>query len=301
MTITGLDVRFGLGVLAATMLFESTALAQVVAPGVPTTTRENRMPRPKDWQIGVSVAPVYAPAWQGSRDQAVSIFPDLRINYRDALFFSVPDGLGWNLVNQDDWKIGPLFKFRFGRNESNGGSPFLVGGGSTALQGMGDIAFAGEPGAFAQYSFAGKKARVRAEVRQGFGGHEGLVADTSIGWSDRIGTPGHGLFLYSATVRATFAGANYTNTYFGVNARQSAATGLGQFRTGDGLVSTGINGSLTKPLDKMGRLGAITLFGGYDRLGNVVTDSTLIAQRGQRDQFSIGLSYGLRFGVGASN
>ena len=108
----------------------------------------------------------------------------------------------------------------------------------------------------------------------------------------------NGLFLYSAALRATFGGADYTNAYFGVNAAQSAATGLGQFRTGDGLVSTGINTSLTKPLGRRGENGAITLFGGYDRLADVVSDSTLIQQRGKRDQFSIGLSYGLRFGFG---
>lgn len=276
-------------------------MAQVAAPGVPTTTQGTQPPRQKDWLIGVGFAPVYAPAWQGSRDQALSIFPDLRINYRDAVFFSVPDGLGWNAVNKDGWKIGPLVKFRFGRDEEKGGSPFIVSGGSDALRGMGDIGFAGEPGAFVQYSFAGKKARVRAEVRQGFGGHAGLVADTSIGWSDRIGTPGRsGLWLYSATLRATFADADYTNTYFGVTDAQAVATGLGAFRTGDGLVSTGINASITKPFGKFGQFGAVTLFGGYDRLADVVTDSTLIVERGKRDQFSVGLSYGFRFGLGSA-
>jgi outer membrane scaffolding protein for murein synthesis (MipA/OmpV family) len=292
-------VRFILSVLAAAVALEAAAVAQVVAPGVPTTVQSTQVRKPKDWQIGVGFAPVYAPAWQGSRDMALSIFPDLRINYRDSVFFSVPDGLGWNAINQDGWKIGPLFKFRFGRNENNGGSPFLISGGSDALQGMGDVGFAGEPGAFAQYSFAKNKARVRAELRNGFGGHEGLVADTSIGWSDRIGQPlTPGLWIYSATLRATFAGDDYTNTYFGVNQAQALATGLPVFQTGSGLVSTGINASLTKPFGKYGQFGAVTLFTGYDRLADVVADSSLIELRGKRDQFSVGLSYGLRFGFG---
>lgn len=294
-------MRLILCAAAAALVAESVVLAQVVAPGVPTSTQGARVRKPKDWQITVGIAPVYAPAWQGSRDMALSIFPDLRINYRDSVFFSVPDGLGWNVINQDGWKIGPLFKFRFGRNENNGGSPFLISGGSDALRGMGDVGFAGEPGAFAQYSFAGNKARVRAEVRQGFGGHEGTVADTSLGWSDRIGEPlTSGFWIYSASVRATFASSDYTNTYFGVNAQQAAATGLGQFRTGSGLVSSGVNASLTKPFGKYGQFGALTLFTGYDRLGNVVNDSTLMQERGKRDQFSVGLAYGLKFGFGGS-
>lgn len=274
----------------------SAVQAQVAAPGVPTSTQRPQMPRPKNWTLGVGFAPIYAPAWQGSREQALSIFPDVRINYRDAVFFSIPDGLGWNVANQDGWKIGPLFKFRFRRNESNGGSPFLISGGSDALQGMGDVGFAGEPGGFAQLSFAGGKMRARAEVRHGFGGHDGLVADTLLAWSDRIGTPGtNGLLLYGVGARATFASESYTNAYFGVDAEQASATGLPEFRTGSGMVSTGINASVTKPLGKMGQGGALTLFGGYDRLGDVVAESSLITERGKRDQFSVGLSYGFRF------
>lgn len=294
-------MRSILSVLAAVLLCEAAAMAQVVAPGVPTTVQTAQVRKPKDWQIGVGFAPVYAPAWQGSRDMALSIFPDLRINYRDAVYFSVPDGLGWNAINQDGWKIGPLFKFRFGRNENNGGSPFLISGGSTALQGMGDVKFAGEPGAFAQYSFNKNRIRARAELRQGFGGHEGLVADTSLGWSDKIGQPlTPGLWLYSATLRATFAGDQYTNAYFGVNQAQALATGLPVFRTGSGLVSTGVNASVTKPFGKYGQFGALTLFTGYDRLADTVADSSLIEQRGKRDQFSVGLSYGIKYGFGGS-
>jgi outer membrane scaffolding protein for murein synthesis (MipA/OmpV family) len=300
-------VRFAGAIGLLAVLGAEPLLAQVVAPGVPTTTQGSRVPQQRDWQIGVGFAPIYSPVWQGSRDYSLSLFPDVRLNYRDLLFFSVPDGLGWNAVNKGGWKIGPLFKFRFGRNEGDGGSPFLITGGSDALIGMGDIGFAGEPGAFVQYGFAGRKARARAEVRKGFGGHEGLVADTSISWSDRIGTPGAGgstvggpgrIWLYSLSARATFAGADYTNAYFGVDATQAAATGLAPFRTGDGLVSTGVNASLTKLVGRQGRYGAVTLFGGYDRLADVVAESTLITERGKRDQFSLGLSYGFRVGFG---
>jgi len=285
--------------LMATLLLDTAAWAQVVAPGVPTSTQAARIPRQKDWTIGIGFAPIYAPAWQGSREQSLSLFPDLRINYRDSVFFSVPDGLGWNMVNGKGWKIGPLFKFRFGRSEDNGGSVFLISGGSDALLGMGDVGFAGEPGGFVQYSFADQRARVRLEMRHGIGGHNGLVADTSIGWSGRFGEPlTPGLWLYSAALRATFAGADYTNVYFGVNGEQAAATGLAPFTTEGGLVSTGVNAALIKPFGKFGQFGAVTLFGGYDRLADAAADSSLIQERGKRDQFSLGASYGIRFGFG---
>jgi outer membrane scaffolding protein for murein synthesis (MipA/OmpV family) len=289
-----------LGVLA--VLGAEGVAAQVVAPGVPTSTQSSRLVPHKDLMIAVGLAPIYAPVWQGSRDYSLAVFPDVRVNFRDTLFFSLPDGLGWNVVNRDGWKIGPLFKFRFGRDEESGGSPLLISGGSDALIGMGDIGFAGEPGLFAQVRFAGGKARVRAELRHGIGGHAGLVADTLIGWSDSVGSPGDGSFWhYSASLRATFAGGDYTNTYFGVTEAQGAATGLSAFRTGDGLVSSGVNAGVTRLVGRNGRLGAVTLFGGYDRLADVVADSSLIRERGKRDQFSMGLSYGFRFGIGKTH
>lgn len=273
------------------------ALAQQgPAPGVPTTIEGQRQapPQPSDVTITIGFAPVLSPVWQGSKDYALSVFPDLRVNYKDDIFFSVPDGLGWNAYNRNDWKIGPLAKLRFGRNEDNGGSPFLITGGSDALRGMGDVDLAIEYGGFVQKGFVGNQLRARAEVLQGTGGHEGVVANTNLSWN---GARRDRSLLYSAGIRATWASEDYTNTYFGVNAVQSAATGLGIARTGAGLVSAGVNGSLTKPLGRFGRNGAVTLFTSYDRLGDVVADSTLIRERGQRNQFTLGLAYGYRFGL----
>ncbi|MEA1619780.1 MipA/OmpV family protein [Erythrobacter sp. T5W1-R] len=283
--------------LAATTTAATPALAQQgPAPGVPTTIEGQRQapPQQADLTLTIGFAPVLSPAWQGSTDYALSIFPDIRLNYKDDLFFSVPDGLGWNAVNRNNWKIGPLAKLRFGRNEDNGGSPFLIAGGSDALQGMGDVDLALEFGGFVQKGFVNNQLRARAEVRQGTGGHEGVVADTNLSWN---GMKRDRSLLYSAGVRATWASSDYTNAYFGVNALQSAATGLAPFRTGSGLVSAGVNASLTKPLGRFGRDGAVTLFTSYDRLGDVVADSTLIRERGERNQFTLGLAYGYRFGL----
>ena len=283
--------------LAATTTAATPALAQQgPAPGVPTTIEGQRQapPQQADLTLTIGFAPVLSPAWQGSTDYALSIFPDIRLNYKDDIFFSVPDGLGWNAVNRNNWKIGPLAKLRFGRNEDNGGSPFLIAGGSDALQGMGDVDLALEFGGFVQKGFVNNQLRARAEVRQGTGGHEGVVADTNLSWN---GMKRDRSLLYSAGVRATWASSDYTNAYFGVNALQSAATGLAPFRTGSGLVSAGVNASLTKPLGRFGRDGAVTLFTSYDRLGDVVADSTLIRERGEHNQFTLGLAYGYRFGL----
>lgn len=245
---------------------------------------------PQGWTMTVGVAPVFGMAWAGSKDTALSIFPDLRLNYKDALFVSVQDGLGWNAINRDGWKAGPIVRTRFGRNDDDGGSPFLIAGGSDALRGMGDIGMAGEAGGFVEKRLGAKQQwRLRAEVRQGFGGHEGLIGDVLAQYSGRSGK-----LIYAVGPRATFASGDFMRTYYGVDAGQAAQTGLAVSRPDGGLVSYGLGASLIRPLD---RKRAVAVFAGADRLGAEPAGSSLIRERGQRTQFSIGLGYSYRFGL----
>lgn len=239
------------------------------------------------WSVTIGVAPVLSPVWQGSRDVALSVFPDLRVNYKDILFASIPEGLGWNVVNRDGWKAGPLAKLRFGRDEERGGSPFLVTGGSDALLGMGDVDAAAEVGGFVE-----KRAgpwRGRVELRRGFGGHEGLVADGSVSYQLRSGRT-----LISFGPRVTLGSQDYINTYFGIDPSQSLRTGLRPYRASGGLLSYGMGSTVIHPLS---RRSVLTAFGGVDRLGAEAADSPLVRERGRRTQFTIGLGYGFRFNL----
>lgn len=274
------------------------AFGQAAAPaqaGGPAAAAAGARPagppmQPQGWTMTVGLAPVFGMAWQGSKDTALSIFPDLRLNYNDTLFLSVQDGIGWNAVNENGWKAGPIVRSRFGRNENDGGSPFQIAGGSDALRGMGDIGIAGEAGGFVEKRFGAKRQwRARAEVRQGFGAHEALVGDVSFAYSGR-----EGKLLYSLGPRATFASRDYMQTYFGVDAGQAARTGLAISRPDGGLVSYGIGANAIRPLD---RRRAVAMFAGVDRLGGEPAGSSLIRERGQRTQFVVGLGYSFRFGL----
>lgn len=268
----------------------------VLAMAAPAIAQEQRPAvggpptAPQDWTLTVGLVPIFGSAWQGSRDTALSIFPDIRVNYKDAIFVSVPDGLGWNAVNAEGWKAGPVIKPRVGRNERNGGSPFQLAGGSDALLGMGDIGFGGEAGGFVEKRFGpGNRLRWRIEVRQGFGAHEGIVGDVSLAIQARSGRA-----IISGGPRATIASRDFVQTYFGVDAAQAQRTGLAVSRPEGGLVSYGFGGAVVQPLD---RRRVITLFGGADRLGGEPGGTSLIRERGQRTQFTVGLGYGMRFGL----
>lgn len=269
-----------LGLLAAEPCLAQTEAARPVPPaGRPID------PAAQGWSVTVGAAPILTPMWQGSRDMALSIFPDLRINYKDAIFASIPDGLGWNAVNRDGWKAGPLAKMRFGRDEDRGGSPFLITGSSDALRGMGNIAAAAELGGFVEKRFGSWRGRV--ELRRGFGGHEGVIADTALTYRTRAGRA-----IVSIGPRATIASKAFIDTYFGIDTAQSRRTGLRTYAASGGVLSYGIGGSVLRPIN---RRSAVTLFTGLDRLGDAAGDSPLIRERGRRMQFTLGLGYGYRF------
>lgn len=238
----------------------------------------------------VGVAPVVGPAWQGSRDTVLSIYPDIRLNYGDRIFASVPDGVGWNAINEGGWKAGPIAKMRFGRDEDGSGSPFAVAGGSDALLGLGDVAATAELGGFAEKRFGARREwRGRLEVRRGFGGHEGVVAEPSLSYQLRSGRT-----IVNVGPRAMFASKSFTRTFFGIDAGQSLRSGLAPYRPKGGLLSYGLGGSVVRPLD---RRSALTVFSSLERLGNVASDSPLVRELGRKTQFSLGVGYGYRFGL----
>jgi outer membrane protein len=241
-------------------------------------------PPAKDWTLTLGFAPVYSPAFLGSKDYALSVYPDIRLNYQDKLFFSVRDGLGYNVINTPNWKVGPLVKIRFGRREEQGGSPFLVAGNSDGLKGLGDIETSGEAGGFAQYTYA--QIRSRVELRQSFGGYDSFVGDLNVNYFKRLGP-----LNFSIGPRLSFAGDDYVNTFFGISASQSQRSGLAQHQGEAGLVSYGIGGSAVMPITA--KL-AVTLFAGYDRLDSDIAQSPLIQERGDANQASVGLAFGYR-------
>jgi len=265
-------------------LISSLAGLVLITP-LSVAARDSYGPPPvKDWTLTLGFAPVYSPAFLGSKDYALSVYPDIRLNYQDKLFFSVRDGLGYNVINTPSWKVGPLVKIRFGRREEQGGSPFLVAGNSDGLKGLGDIETSGEAGGFAQYTYA--QIRSRVELRQSFGGYDSFVGDLNVNYFKRLGP-----LNFSIGPRLSFAGDDYVNTFFGISASQSQRSGLAQHQGEAGLVSYGIGGSAVMPITA--KL-AVTLFAGYDRLDSDIANSPLIQERGDANQASVGLAFGYR-------
>lgn len=242
-----------------------------------------------DWKFTLGAGVMYKPAFVGSKDYQALALPNIKVEYRDR-FFASPMEVGYNVINGDGWRVGPIMKQDFGRTEDDD-NPFRIAGKKTdALRGLGDLDATVELGGFVEYNF--EPLSYTLELRQGVGGHKGLIGETGLnymGFAEQLGKP----VMYAFGPRATFADSNYNNANFGINQTQSANSGLARYRADSGLVSYGVSGFAVMNLSESVSLGA---FGSYDRLGSEAADSPLIKERGDKNQFMGGVRLSYEFG-----
>ena len=243
------------------------------------------------WLVTIGTGGVYAPAFLGSKNYQLSVFPELNIEYKNLFFASVKDGIGYNVINSSGWQIGPVAKYVFERKE-NGDSPFrVIGPKSNALRGLGNVDGTVELGGFFKYIF--EPFTYKIELRQGVNGHKGMIGETSIRYGGTITQFGPRI-IYSFGPRAIFASSDYNNAYFGINQAQSTRSGLSRYDADNGIVSYGIGGFALFPIsDSI----TFSIFGGYSRLSNEVSNSPLVIQHGSENQFvsGLGINYKLDF------
>lgn len=247
-----------------------------------------------DLQVRIGAGLLYGPAFLGSRDYQLRAGPNIEVRYKDRFFISVIDGVGFDLIKTDNLRAGPIVKYQQRRKE-NGSGPFVIAGDrSDALRGLGDVAATAEVGGYVSYRSGAFSAK--AEVRKGIGGHDGLIAELGARYSTTVGGMklGNRAVMVSIGPRATIADATYTQAYFGIDATQSAASGLAQFNAGGGLQSYGLGATIVVPVS--GNLSAAAL-GGLDRLSGDAAKSPLVRDRGSRNQRTFGLGLTYRFGM----
>jgi outer membrane protein len=295
--MTRLITRQLLVVSTVTAAFAVTsAQAQVRVPSDPDPTRVAAAPEeatPSNWQIRVGAGAVYAPAFVGSDHYQLRAGPDLEVRYKDRFYFSVIDGVGVDVIKTDSLRVGPLVKFQQKRRESGKNTFVVAGGRSDELRGLGSVSATAEAGGYVQYDVGGLSAR--AEVRKGIGGHDGIVADVSARFAVPIPVPAINArpVIVAVGPRATIVDDKYNASYFGIDANQSARSGLRTFNAKGGLLSYGVGSAVIIPLsDHLS--GAI--LSGYDRISGDAAKSPLVRDRGSRNQATLGLGLSYRFG-----
>ncbi|MGQ0661650.1 MipA/OmpV family protein, partial [Sphingosinicella sp.] len=127
-------------------------------------------------------------------------------------------------------------------------------------------------------------------LRQGIGGHEGLVGDIA---ADLILRDGDNT-IFSIGPRVRWGDNDFHDAYFAVPFAIPAIPG-GGYDPGSGFYAVGARAGYTQ---RIGRNWGLYAFAAYDRLIGDAADSPIVRQLGSRGQLSGGLGLFIEFNVG---
>ena len=165
--------------------------------------------------------------YSGSDESDYSVLPYLRIQHEN-YYLDSEKGMGYQYSWDNGLYAGEALGYTTGRTESN--DDWRAG--AEKLKGMGNIKAAINSTSTLGWSinpFLSLEGNIIAPLTDGQGmqyntGLKFTLLDTS---SDTL----------EISAKANFGDARFMNTYYGVNGRQSAATGFAKFNTGGGLYS----------------------------------------------------------------
>lgn len=275
MTLFGLPAKTVLRTLPPLL---GLLLANVVRPAQAQSLTD---PTPvSGWIVTVRANAGFSPNYDGSKDLSPYLLPGLGMRRPDSpVAFGAPDeSPGFALYDNGFVKAGLSGRLRGPRQQSL----------YPELHGVHDIDWTIEGGAFAEF-WTLQKLRARVELRHGFWGHHGDVADFYLDWVER-----HGPWTLSIGPRFSLADQPYMNKFFGVSAYEALANGgLYPFTpSGGGAKSAGLTGSVTY---QWSGAWSTSAYAKYNRLLGDAATAPVTTTLGSRNQFTIGLSVAYSF------
>lgn len=259
--------RFAMAMMKPVIAFTVLACAASAA-------RADDKPR-EDYRVRVGLGVRALPSFVGSDDRKFAPLWDVDLAKGDRQFqFEAPDDTAaFPVYSKGSLSFGPTANLEAKRKRSD------VGG----LLDKVPMTF--EAGVYAQAQPV-ESIRVRADVRKGFGGHEGLVGGISL---DKIWRDGD-KYVFSVGPRLSFSDARYQQAFFGIDASASLASGLPAYRPGGGIHAVGVASGLSTQFN--GRFGLFG-FARYERLVGDAAKSPIVREYGSRNQLfaGLGLSY----------
>jgi outer membrane protein len=228
-----------------------------------------------DLRVRVGLGAQLRPEFVGADDRQFGPLWDIDIaKGTNAFGFEAPDdAFGIPIISSNGFSAGPAANIQGSRKNSDVGAP------------VGKVSTTFEAGAFAQY-LPTDSIRLRADLRKGIGGHEGMVGAVS---ADMIWRDGD-RYVFSVGPRLSFSDGRYQRAYFGVSPAAATATGLPVYRPGGGVHAAGLASGLSYQFSpRFGLFG----YARYERLVGDAKDSPIVREFGSRNQLSggLGLSY----------
>lgn len=226
--------------------------------------------------VGLGVA--FAPDYEGSDDDEAMVAPFGHYTWSSGRYVDLGGTSGSEragrvkfnaLTNKEGWELGPLLQFRLKRDNDVD---------NKQVSRMKDVDSATEAGAFVGYT-AGP-----------WSGSFSYATDVSSEHSGSLGylngayeIPMDDAFTLTINAHLTYADSDYMDTYFGVDSRDSANSGLSRYSAGSGFkdFGFGVTGlyKFNKSWGVMGNLG-------YTRMLGDAEDSPLVDKVGDENQIT---------------
>lgn len=229
--------------------------------------------------VRLGAGPIIRPTYEGSNESNIRPIPVISLRYKNIVevdnneikvtafnrLFSAATGQGTG----SNLRVGPLVSINFGRNERN----------SPDLRGLGDVDTSLELGAFVSYIFQdGSRVRLRArhDVVSGHGGGTVVADYTRLFYRSNR-------FVLGGIASGTWATGNFMQSFFGVNAAQSAASGYAVYTPGAGFkdMNFALNANYT-----IATQWAVVANVNYKRLIGGAADSPIVRQVGSPNQMA---------------
>lgn len=201
-----------------------TLLAMACSAGAQTSQLVQLVPTsylPKDVNFSLGAVALSIPKYTGSDERRLAAYPMFDAQWKNGAFFSAVNGLGYNFSKDASLQYGLRLTLEGARDESRSGK----------LRGLGDVNTAVETGAFLNYNLD-QNFSLASSIRYGSGlDHNGVQVSFGARASTLL-SPQHRL---SASIGANWVNSAYMQSYYGVTAAQSAASGYAQYTPSSGI------------------------------------------------------------------
>ena len=233
------------------------------------------------WSVSGSLEALVSPDYIGSKTYRVGPRGGLQFSRSGELpiFSASDDSPGLQLIGDNTLTTGVVVGWQSSRDNDG------------ALKGFDKIDWSIEPGLYAAW-WPTAGLRLRGEVRRGFHGDEGWMADLG---ADAVLDDRR--WLLSIGPRVHLADSKFTHTYFEVTAAEAAQSPYGVKPFGAHGSFTAVGGLVSVEYRYKKRW-SVLADADYQRILGTAADSPIVAQLGSRDQFTAAI--GLRYAFGRS-
>ncbi len=245
-----------------------------------------------NWDVFVGAGVAIAPEFEGSDEYETTFVPGFQAVWRDRVLIT-PEGLGAFVIRQDSLRVSAAIGYGGGRKEDD----------SVYLRGLGNIEDGAVLSLGAQYDL-GRRLTATADVRTFLDGSKGTVISVGLQTQVPFGVVRGALLPTGAPydevadrqglafiggISLDWADDNYNQSFFGVDAMQSSASGYQQYDAKGGLKSVKVEVGFTQP---MGKNWGLTGIAAYSKLLGDAADSPIVQDT---DSLSATLAIGYKF------